>query len=291
MLQDLRSKISALEQQRQEPSTAAALDPETLQSRNNNPLVELETTEIRPTEYQETPQHTEVVDEGHATDGSATPDSSTVANPLVRNHAAYISISGRLRYLGHSSTWSFTQQVLEMTHKSPRAKRHPRDALYVEGDVYRLPYERLFAFTSSDISGLPSLELSLYYLQSVKFRIQPLFFLFDEQDFTISLRQFYKAPMAQAQAKPLWFIHYLVIMSLGKALTESHAGGLHDADPRGPELLTRALQLLPHMSYLCSDPIQASEIFCSIALHLQSIDHRCAAHLYVSRLRSQMLCY
>ncbi len=172
-----------------------------------------------------------------------------------------------------------------MTHKSPRARRLPRDAMYVEGDAYKLPYENLFAFAQSDISGLPSLDLSLYYVESVKFRTHPLFFLFDEQDFTASLRHFYKSPMAYAHAKPLWFIHYLVIMSLGRALvTDGRTGWSHDPDPPGPKLLTRALRFLPDMSYLSirSDPVQATEILCSIALHLQSIDHRSAAHIYVS---------
>jgi proline utilization trans-activator len=172
-----------------------------------------------------------------------------------------------------------------MAHKSPHAKRIPGDVIHVEGETYKLPYGDLFPFNISDISGLPSLNLSLYYMQSVKFRTGPLFWLFDEQSFTISLRQFYKAPMKQAQAKPLWFIHYLVIMSLGKALvTDRHVGGAHDATAPGSKLLSRALRLLPDMSFLCSEPIEATEILCSIALHLQSIDHRCAAHLYVSGL-------
>ena len=233
----------------------------------------------------QSPCDVEILDETQSPNGSSSSQYADISNPLVGDHAAYLSISGRLRYLGHSSTWSFTQQVLEMAHQSRRAKRRPRDVMYVEGEAYKLPCENPFAFTQSDISGLPALDLSLYYVQSVKFRTKPLFYLFDEQDFTASLRRFYKAPMTQAQAQPLWFIHYLVIMSLGKVVVTGIPNGeSHEGPTPGSKLLARALRLLPDMAYLCLKPIEATEILCSIALHLQSIDHRCAAHLYVRQL-------
>jgi hypothetical protein len=294
LLQNLRSKVNELEQQRQASTATALRDIDTCPIPSVNELADFDTTDLDPTHVPRQNEMTasrqlslpdaEAADEGQSMDESATPDHTSVSNPLVGDHPAYLSISGRLRYLGHSSTWSFTQQVLEMTYKSPRAKRPPRDVMYVEGEAYKLPYEKLFAFEQSDVSGLPSLDLSLYYVQSVKFRTHPLFFLFDEQEFTASLRQFYKAPMRQAQAKPLWFIHYLVIMALGKALvTDARTAGAQDAITPGSRLLTRALRLLPDVSYLCSEPIKATEILCSIALYLQSTDHRCAAHIYVSR--------
>jgi hypothetical protein len=248
-----------------------------------------EQNELPPSHHQ-SPRDAQVSDKGHSPDEPATPDYTAVSNPLVADHATYISISGRLRYLGHSSNWSFTQQVLEMVHQSPLAKHLPRNAMYVEGDAYKLPFDQPFALTQSDISGLPSLDLSLYYVHSVKFRTNPLFYLFDEEEFVASLRQFYKAPLAYAQEKPLWFIHYLVIMSFGKALlTKIQTGESHDAASVGSNLLIRALRLLPDITYLCSEPIEATEILCAISLFLQCIDHRCAAHSYVSRLRSPRL--
>lgn len=233
--------------------------------------------------HPQSPRNAEGMDQSHVSDGSPTPDHTSVVNPLVGEQPTYLAISGRLRYLGHSSNWSFTQQVLETVHQSHFAQQLPRDVMYVEGDAYKLPYETLFAFTESDISGLPSLDLSLYYVQSVKFRTNPLFYLFDEQDFITSVRHFYKNPLVYAQTKPLWFIHYLVIMALGKAIvTKSCVETADGAVIPGSQLFFRALRLLPDLTYICKAPIVATEMLCAVALYLQSIDHRCAAHLYVS---------
>ncbi|KIV89326.1 hypothetical protein, variant [Exophiala mesophila] len=156
--------------------------------------------------------------------------------------------------------------------------------MYVEGDAYRLPFEELYHFTESDMSGLPSLDVSLYYLQSVKFRTNPLFYLFDEHEFTKSVHEFYKSPLLYARAKPIWFIQYLVIMALGKALvSRSQPAASQNVTSAGSHLLTRALRLLPDITHLAEEPIDATEILCAIALYLQSIDHRCAAHIYIGQ--------
>lgn len=307
LLQDLKSKVMELESQQRRSTTLTASRGLTSQSPdgsrsadNNTNNTNNTTTQFEDSVYDDrdlveqdepatwnglTPRDGQVLDETRSQDEPGTPDYSGVVNPLVRDQAAYISISGRLRYLGHSSTWSFTQQVLELAHQSPLTKRVPRGEMYVEGDAYRLPFEELYHFTESDMSGLPSLDVSLYYVQSVKFRTNPLFYLFDEHEFTTSVHEFYKSPLLYARAKPIWFIHYLVIMALGKALVSRSqpTAASQNVTSAGSHLLTRALRLLPDITHLAEEPIDATEILCAIALYLQSIDHRCAAHIYVSR--------
>jgi hypothetical protein len=39
---------------------------------------------------------------------------------------------------------------------------------------------------------------------------------------------------------------------------------------------------MPDVTYLSRDPVKATEIFCCVALYLHCVDHRVAAHSYVS---------
>lgn len=201
-------------------------------------------------------------------------------NPLVPEKPAYFSeASGRLRYMGHSSTWSFSRQVLDMAYQSPSAEHSPSASSRLDGEIYRILPEPGPIFNSWSFEGLPSLDLSLYYLHTVKFRTHPFFHLFDESEFTSRLHQFYQEPETFAQTNRLWYVHYLLIMAFGKSFISQ---GNAQSGPAGSELFARAMGVLPDTTQLCSDPVKATEIFCCIALFLQSVDHRVAAHLYVS---------
>jgi hypothetical protein len=68
-------------------------------------------------------------------------------------------------------------------------------------------------------------------------------------------------------------------MAFGKTLISPK---IPESGPAGSELFARAMQILPDMTHLCRDSVEATEIFCCIALYLQSIDHRSAAYVYVS---------
>ncbi|KAF5627669.1 proline utilization trans-activator [Fusarium sp. NRRL 25303] len=218
-----------------------------------------------------TPQHTE----------AAGSDDADVSNLLVPEQPSYMSdYSGRLRYLGHSSTWSFSYQVLQMASQSAGLSGSPAASMqmHVDGQAYGIP-ERQIDLSAIQITSLPSLELALYYLQTVKFRTYPLFHLFQETDFVHVLHLFYQDPLGVARTHNLWYIHYLIIMAFGK----SFAGQQASIGPAGADLFSRAMNQMPDVTYLSRDPVKATEISCCIALYLHCVDHRVAAHSYIGQ--------
>lgn len=193
-----------------------------------------------------------------------------VPNPLAQQRPSYALDSyGRLRYLGHSSTWSFNRQVLYVAEQHSAV---PNFSPYCEGDAYDLG---LKTTSPADLAGLPSKEVSSYLLQTIKFRTCSIFHLFDDIEFNVQLDQFYEDPSAFEQKSRIWFVHYLVLMAIGKALVSN----VQNAAP----LFARALRLLPDVTSLCSSPITSTELLCSIALYLQCLDHRTSAHIYIGQ--------
>lgn len=153
------------------------------------------------------------------------------------------------------------------------ARQHfqtPSPFLNGEAEAYELDHN---GHALVDLSGLPSLEASMFLLSTVKYRLQPFFYLFDEPDFTSQVHRLYRNPSEYAQANRLQFVHFLVIMALGKSLSSTAHAGLN--------LFNRALKLLPDATQLCLDPILPIEVMCSIAMFLECIDHRCAAFTMV----------
>lgn len=185
-------------------------------------------------------------------------------NPLISEQPTYlVNQSGRLLYLGHSSTWAFSRQVLQMTREHFQT---PSPFLNGEAEAYELDRHDP---STVDLSGLPSFEMSMLLLSTVKYRLHPFFHLFDEHEFIGNLHRLYKNPSEYAQAERLNYIHFLVIMALGKSFTSDPSAGLN--------LFNRALTLLPDVTQLCADAIRPIEVLCSVAMYLECIDHRCAA--------------
>lgn len=205
----------------------------------------------------------------HAVDAARTPVDQ-VPNPLAQQRPSYaLDSHGRLRYLGHSSTWSFNRQVLYVAEQHSAI---PNFSPYCEGDAYDLG---LKPTSPADLTGLPSKEVSSYLLQTIKFRTCSIFHLFDDAEFTAQLDQFYNDPSEFEQRSRIWFTHYLVLMAIGKALVANVQSGAH--------LFARALRMLPDVTTLCSSPIPSTELLCSIALYLQCLDHRTSAHIYIGQ--------
>lgn len=205
----------------------------------------------------------------HANDAARTPVDQ-VPNPLAQQRPSYTLDSyGRLRYLGHSSTWSFNRQVLYVAEQHSAV---PNFSPYCEGDAYDLG---LSLTSPADLTGLPSKEVSGYLLQTIKFRTCSIFHLFDDAEFSAQLDQFYENPSVFEQKSRIWFVHYLVLMAIGKALVSNVQAGAH--------LFARALRMLPDVTSLCSSPITSTELLCSIALYLQCLDHRTSAHIYIGQ--------
>lgn len=185
--------------------------------------------------------------------------------------------TGKLRYLGHSSTYAFTQQVLHLADQTPASNPSPEILLGWDNAAWKTESCRLTPPRDPDISKLPSKDICLHYLHTVKFRTQPLYYLFDETHFFQCVDEFYQSPYEYAQSNPIWLAHYLVLMAFGKAMdpVAQHVSTVSN-------LFTRALLLLPDMAYLCEHPVESTELCCSMALYLQSIHYRQAALIYVS---------
>ena len=227
--------------------------------------------------------HIETEDYGPELREASSPptDSDWTSNPLVSRGPSYVTdVYGRLRYLGHSSTWAFSRQVLCLAHEQAYSKPLPETSMRIEGDVYGLNSRSYQVPTVDNVRGLPSLEVALFLLQTAKFHTNSLYHLFDEESFTSSLYQFYNNPQQHATQYKLWYAHYLVLMAFGKALGPSTD---QDGVLAGLDLFARGIKVLPDLIHLCQDPVLASEVLCGIALYLQSIDHRTAAHVYIGQ--------
>lgn len=124
----------------------------------------------------------------------------------------------------------------------------------------------------------------MFLINAVKFHCGQLFHLFDETLFMQGFASFYDPEKNRRDTPTLWYIHFLIILALGKALTvrsKADAGVLP-----GGELFVQAMQLLPDVSFLCRDCLHSVEVLCCASLYLQCLDHRSAAYNLVRCLPS-----
>ncbi|KAG5656922.1 hypothetical protein KAF25_011091 [Fusarium avenaceum] len=228
------------------------------------------------------PRDGEVTNQTVSPPGDGSTDDADVSNLLVPEQPSYMSdYSGRLRFLGHSSTWSFSHQVLQMASQGTGLSCSPAASMqrHVDGQTYSIDSQRRVDLGTIETTGLPSLELAVYYLQSTKFRTYPFFHLFEETDFMQNLHLFYRNPQVYARTHSLWYVHYLLIMGFGKSFVRQQA----TVGPAGSDLFARAMAQMPDATYLCRDPVKATEILCCVALYLHCVDHRVAAHSYIGQ--------
>ncbi|KAL2856630.1 fungal-specific transcription factor domain-containing protein [Aspergillus pseudoustus] len=208
-------------------------------------------------------------------------EGSDLTNPLSTGPSTFsTAVTGRTFYLGTSSNWSFARRILSMTHEHLYHAPLPTDSLLFEGSTYDFGWDgsRTSVYQESPI--VPTLDYSIYLINAVKFHAGQLFHLFDEGTFMGGLYAFYDDPQGHVDPPSLWYIHYLVIIALGKALV-SHKN--QSTRPPGCEFFTKALQLLPDSTHLGREPVIGAEILCCLALYLQSLDYRNSAHNYIGQ--------
>lgn len=129
------------------------------------------------------------------------------------------------------------------------------------------------------LDGLPSPDHAAYLIETLKFHVGPLFHLFDERTFARRARDFYADPAAHAAAGRIWYVQFLAVLALGKAVATNPAMGSRTLP--GSALFSRAMALMPDSSYLFNDALTAIETLCVVALYLQSADMRNSAYIYV----------
>ena len=162
----------------------------------------------------------------------------------------------------------------------------PEATLNVDGAArpFHLPGMRNSDQPLISTDKLPSLDYALYLVNTVKFHISQTYHIFDESSFMKHLYSLYNdgaRPMNQQNR--LAYIQFLIVIALGKALLNRNSNGVKSqAAPSGSEYFVQALELIPDVMGLYSDPIMAVEICCGLALYMQSVDDRNSAYVYVS---------
>ncbi|KAK4072126.1 transcriptional regulator family: Fungal Specific TF [Trichoderma harzianum] len=213
-------------------------------------------------------------------------DAAEICNPLATTPSKVIEdTEGRRRFLGPSSTWAYIQQAMSILQQCIKDQSSPQLPTTSDGGAFVLDWPSTSQTTPTaplTIDRLPSLTYSLYLTDTVKFYLGPMYHLYDEDIFRQRLNDFYATgPWVEPpRSSRLWFIQYLLIMALGKALIMP---GSSDKRPTGCDYVLGAIELLPDVHGYYTDSILSVEILCCLSLYLQSIDHRNAAYNYIGQ--------
>ncbi|POS75227.1 hypothetical protein DHEL01_v206381 [Diaporthe helianthi] len=224
-----------------------------------------------------------------------------ITNALAASPSTFMSTSdGRTFYLGTTSNWSFSSKLLQMAYEYLHQAPLPPSMVLFDGGAYDLGWNCRDGMSDTSLPSdsvtdlpplaVPSIDHSEYLINAVKFHCGQIFHLFDDSDFHQRLYQFYAGPdrhVARENAG-LWYIHFLLILAFGKIFTMKKPSGKR---PCGAEFFLKAMQILPPPHILHRDPVVATEMLCCIALYLQSVDHRNAAHLFIGQAMRTALAY
>lgn len=184
----------------------------------------------------------------------------------------------RQGYLGHSSTWGFSQWVFNTIKNHLWESNAPKVLISFDASAYELEWGVPQQPTLPTTSVVPSLEYALFLTASVEFHICQLFYLFDEEEFRAELYAFYREPSEKMKTSKMWYIKFLLVLAFGKALLEPRS---KSTTPPGATCFIQAMNLLPNTEAMYREPILAVEILCMVSLYLQCVDMRRSAYSYV----------
>ncbi|OLN95765.1 Proline utilization trans-activator 2, partial [Colletotrichum chlorophyti] len=209
-----------------------------------------------------------------------------LTNPLTTTPSRFCmsASNGQAYFLGTSSNWSFSRQVLSVTHEHVYKAPLPTNSLLFDGCAYDLGWDGSRTTQVLDNRLIPSIDYAIFLINAVKFHCGQMFHLFEEDEFMNNLQNFYsKSSNDRIEENSLWYIHFLVILAFGKSLTQKKVQGKR---PSGAEFFVRALQLLPDVTVLCKEPILSTEILSSMAWYYQALDFRHASHNFIGQAKS-----
>ncbi|WZH42385.1 Zn2-C6 fungal-type domain-containing protein [Fusarium acuminatum] len=197
-------------------------------------------------------------------------------NPLAFHTYDFVpGITGQLLFMGTSSNWSFNKRVLTMTHERLTGTPLPTHNLHfagLEGKVFDLRWDGTRKSTTQDMpdmSTLPTKDFALYLINSVKFHCSWLYNLFDEDIFMKRFHRFHKNRAEHIREEPLWFVHYLLVLALGKAFVVQSTKSRR---PPGSDFFVQAMKLMPDFNFFECDIIDEMQVLCCAALYLQCVD-------------------
>lgn len=165
-----------------------------------------------------------------------------------------------------------------MTYENLYQAPLPTGALLFDGKAYNLKRDCLGGTLSTQPPVLPTLDYALYLINTVNFRCGQLFHLHDPDSFIPRMHAFYAEQLDRSDTSSLWYVHFLLILALGKALVMPGSPG---KPPNGIDFFCQAIHLLPDVEILCREPIESTEILCCIAIFYHSLDFRHSAYNYV----------
>jgi proline utilization trans-activator len=187
-------------------------------------------------------------------------------------------------YLGTSSDWSFTGRIRILTHQQVNKTPLPAQSLLFDGAVYDINWDDPPGPTTTPM--LPTLYHAIYLINSVKFNCGQIFHLVEEEDFMQSCHKFYASPTPDLSSAGLWYVHFCLVIALGKALLARPQRG--SALPCGHDFFISVFRRIPNQGALIKQPLVSIEILCCAALYLQSIDRRLYANILVRALLAQL---
>ncbi|KAJ4988791.1 C6 transcription factor [Stagonosporopsis vannaccii] len=275
-LSDLQAKVARLQNAQNTPS-------------HSNPLTDDQDARARAERSHspdDAPQRTAQSSGGgtrESTPGTDGPrETANLTNPLIETPSRFMAASnGQTFYMGTSSNWSFHGQVLSLVHEHMHKSPLPAAELLFDGSAYDLPWDGTRSLPDSASPVIPSIDYAIFLINAVKFHCGQMMHLFEEEEFMFNLHAFYSSTGDKAIWKgSLWYIHFLMIIAFGKTFVQQKN---HSPRPPGADFFIHALQLLPDTNKLCRDPIVATEVLCCIALYLQSLDSRNAAHVTIGQ--------
>ncbi|KAJ5411099.1 uncharacterized protein N7487_005458 [Penicillium crustosum] len=203
---------------------------------------------------------------------------TSISNPLDSGRSRFcVDNNGRRRFLGPSSTWAYTRQVIVDIQQHFNESSIPEIPLHVDGNAYMFDWSNAgdVPFTKAE---LPSLDYAIYLMNTVQFHIAQLYHLFDQKSFMDGLYQFYDCTVPEPPKSKLWYIQYLLVISFGKSFLNQKTA---KEPPSGVVYFARAMKLLPNIQGLYDDPLLSMEILCAASLYLQCLDHRNNAYVYL----------
>ncbi|KAL6241345.1 hypothetical protein RBB50_011818 [Rhinocladiella similis] len=212
--------------------------------------------------------------------GRATP-SAQLTNPFSSHAPRYLADStGRPYYLGTSSNWAFTRRVLSMAYDKLAGQPAPTQSTWFDGTMYDLGWDGQRDHPISDEPLLPSSDYAIYLINAVKFHCGQMFHLFDEASFMLKFTDFHQTTPNADKPVGLWYVHFLILLAFGKVFVSRQNDGRR---PRGAEYFVHAMKLMPDITFLYTQPVQAVEVLCCQALYLQCLDFRSAAYSVIGQ--------
>ena len=153
---------------------------------------------------------------------------------------------------------------------------------HIDGSTWQFKWAPTTLDNASLLEDVPSFNDTLYLLNAVKFHSRQMLFLFDEDQFLPHLRELYERGIEKVKSMPLWFVQYLLLIALAKALL---AASRNPEFPAGSVFFERAMSLMPDSVGLHQRPNLEMRVLYLAGLYLLSVDMKDAAYPYVGYLK------